>query len=150
MQGSNPLEGSHRRPLDFCPICLRKLQIAIGFNIAEIQDLSELDGGGSESNIQTRGGLCISSKTYNLHISCGLCQVVYFRAVQGPDPPNAKSAKDFSHGHGGEHVGGAVPLHTSTHTQLDDVELGGEETERGEQSEQRIENEVALSEDRKV
>ncbi|XP_075034162.1 archaemetzincin-2 isoform X1 [Mixophyes fleayi] len=35
MQGSNHLEESDRRPLDLCPICLRKLQSAIGFNIAE-------------------------------------------------------------------------------------------------------------------
>ncbi|XP_055017134.1 archaemetzincin-2 isoform X2 [Boleophthalmus pectinirostris] len=35
MQGSNHLEESDRRPLDFCPICLRKLQAAIGFNIAD-------------------------------------------------------------------------------------------------------------------
>lgn len=35
MQGSNHLEESDRRPLDFCPVCLRKLQTAIGFKIAE-------------------------------------------------------------------------------------------------------------------
>ncbi|KAI3365596.1 hypothetical protein L3Q82_010677 [Scortum barcoo] len=35
MQGSNHLEESDRRPLDFCPICLRKLQFAIGFNLGE-------------------------------------------------------------------------------------------------------------------
>ncbi|XP_044035713.1 archaemetzincin-2 isoform X1 [Siniperca chuatsi] len=35
MQGSNHLEESDRRPLDFCPICLRKLQVAIDFKIAE-------------------------------------------------------------------------------------------------------------------
>ncbi|KYO30952.1 archaemetzincin-2 [Alligator mississippiensis] len=35
MQGSNHLEESDRRPLDLCPICLRKLQSAIRFNIAE-------------------------------------------------------------------------------------------------------------------
>ncbi|KAG8009068.1 Archaemetzincin-2 [Nibea albiflora] len=34
-KGSNHLEESDRRPLDFCPICLRKLQVAIGFKIAE-------------------------------------------------------------------------------------------------------------------
>lgn len=34
MQGSNHLEESDRRPLDMCPICLRKLQVAIGFKIA--------------------------------------------------------------------------------------------------------------------
>ncbi|XP_070707779.1 archaemetzincin-2 [Pempheris klunzingeri] len=35
MQGSNHLEESDHRPLDFCPICLRKLQVAVGFKIAE-------------------------------------------------------------------------------------------------------------------
>ncbi|GAB1297004.1 Archaemetzincin-2 [Apodemus speciosus] len=35
MQGSNHLEESDRRPLNVCPICLRKLQSAIGFNIVE-------------------------------------------------------------------------------------------------------------------
>uniref|UniRef100_A0A8D0H115 Uncharacterized protein n=1 Tax=Sphenodon punctatus TaxID=8508 RepID=A0A8D0H115_SPHPU len=35
MQGSNHLEESDRRPLDLCPICLRKLQASIGFNIEE-------------------------------------------------------------------------------------------------------------------
>lgn len=35
MQGSNHLEESDRRPLDFCPICLRKMQSAVGFKIAE-------------------------------------------------------------------------------------------------------------------
>ncbi|XP_061611888.1 arylsulfatase G-like isoform X2 [Phyllopteryx taeniolatus] len=35
MQGSNHLEESDRRPLDLCPICLRKLQVSVGFNIAE-------------------------------------------------------------------------------------------------------------------
>ncbi|KAM9837760.1 archaemetzincin-2 isoform 1-T4 [Aulostomus maculatus] len=35
MQGSNHLEESDRRPLDFCPICLRKLHASIGFKIAD-------------------------------------------------------------------------------------------------------------------
>nr|XP_043869961.1 archaemetzincin-2 [Solea senegalensis]XP_043869962.1 archaemetzincin-2 [Solea senegalensis]XP_043869963.1 archaemetzincin-2 [Solea senegalensis] len=35
MQGSNHLEESDRRPLDFCPVCLRKLQVSVGFNIAQ-------------------------------------------------------------------------------------------------------------------
>lgn len=35
MQGSNHLEESDRRPLNLCPICLRKLQCAVGFNIVE-------------------------------------------------------------------------------------------------------------------
>uniref|UniRef100_A0A8D0BZD0 Archaemetzincin-2 n=1 Tax=Salvator merianae TaxID=96440 RepID=A0A8D0BZD0_SALMN len=33
MQGSNHLEEADRRPLDLCPICLRKLQSVLGFNI---------------------------------------------------------------------------------------------------------------------
>ncbi|KAI5929089.1 Archaemetzincin-2 [Manis javanica] len=35
MQGSNHLEEADRRPLNLCPICLRKLQCAVGFNIIE-------------------------------------------------------------------------------------------------------------------
>ncbi|KAK2884953.1 archaemetzincin-2 [Channa argus] len=35
MQGSNHLEESDRRPLDFCPICLRKLQVSINFKMAD-------------------------------------------------------------------------------------------------------------------
>lgn len=35
MQGSNHLEESDRRTLDFCPICLRKLQVSVRFKIAE-------------------------------------------------------------------------------------------------------------------
>ncbi|XP_023418859.1 archaemetzincin-2 isoform X2 [Cavia porcellus] len=35
MQGSNHLEEADRRPLNLCPICLRKLQCAIGFSIVE-------------------------------------------------------------------------------------------------------------------
>lgn len=35
MQGSNHLEEADRRPLNLCPICLRKLQCAIGFKIVE-------------------------------------------------------------------------------------------------------------------
>ncbi|PNJ50909.1 AMZ2 isoform 6 [Pongo abelii] len=35
MQGSNHLEEADRRPLNLCPICLRKLQCAIGFSTVE-------------------------------------------------------------------------------------------------------------------
>ncbi|XP_067914363.1 archaemetzincin-2 isoform X2 [Heterodontus francisci] len=35
MQGSNHLAESDRRPIDLCPICLRKLQCAINFDIKE-------------------------------------------------------------------------------------------------------------------
>lgn len=41
MQGSNHLEESDRRPLDFCPICLRKTQSAVGFKIAERYKVQE-------------------------------------------------------------------------------------------------------------
>ncbi|EDL34357.1 mCG19632, isoform CRA_b [Mus musculus] len=41
MQGSNHLEESDRRPLNVCPICLRKLQSAIGFNIVERYRMNE-------------------------------------------------------------------------------------------------------------
>ncbi|XP_072098710.1 archaemetzincin-2 isoform X1 [Mobula birostris] len=35
MQGSNHLDESDRRPIDLCPICLRKLQCAVNFDIKE-------------------------------------------------------------------------------------------------------------------
>uniref|UniRef100_A0A8C5G9J6 Archaemetzincin-2 n=1 Tax=Gouania willdenowi TaxID=441366 RepID=A0A8C5G9J6_GOUWI len=35
MQGSNHLEESDRRPLDLCPICLHKLHVSLGFDIAD-------------------------------------------------------------------------------------------------------------------
>uniref|UniRef100_A0A8C6G209 Archaemetzincin-2 n=1 Tax=Moschus moschiferus TaxID=68415 RepID=A0A8C6G209_MOSMO len=35
MQGSNHLEEADRRPLDLCPICLRKLQSAVGFGLRD-------------------------------------------------------------------------------------------------------------------
>ncbi|XP_048466640.1 archaemetzincin-2 [Rhincodon typus] len=35
MQGSNHLEESDRRPIDLCPICLRKLQYTINFDVKE-------------------------------------------------------------------------------------------------------------------
>nr|XP_045015628.1 archaemetzincin-2 isoform X3 [Jaculus jaculus] len=35
MQGSNHLEEADRRPLNLCPICLRKLQCALGFDVVE-------------------------------------------------------------------------------------------------------------------
>lgn len=35
MQGSNHLEEADRRPLDLCPICLRKLQSAVGFRLRD-------------------------------------------------------------------------------------------------------------------
>lgn len=35
MQGSNHLEEADRRPLDLCPVCLRKLQSAVGFRLRD-------------------------------------------------------------------------------------------------------------------
>jgi archaemetzincin len=35
MNGSNHLVESDRRPLHLCPVCLRKLQWSIGFDVAE-------------------------------------------------------------------------------------------------------------------
>ncbi|XP_026936275.1 archaemetzincin-2 isoform X3 [Sagmatias obliquidens] len=35
MQGSNHLEEADQRPLDLCPICLRKLQSAVGFHLKD-------------------------------------------------------------------------------------------------------------------
>ena len=42
MQGSNHLEEADQRPLDLCPICLRKLQSAIGFHL---KDRYKVSGG---------------------------------------------------------------------------------------------------------
>ncbi|XP_073167790.1 archaemetzincin-2 isoform X2 [Lepidochelys kempii] len=47
MQGSNHLEESDRRPLDLCPICLRKLQSAVGFHIVERYQILYMDDIGS-------------------------------------------------------------------------------------------------------
>ncbi|XP_034050518.1 archaemetzincin-2 [Thalassophryne amazonica] len=35
MQGSNHLDESDRRPLNLCPICLRKLQLSVSFKLAD-------------------------------------------------------------------------------------------------------------------
>jgi archaemetzincin len=35
MNGSNHLRESDARPLSLCPVCLRKLQFGIGFDVAE-------------------------------------------------------------------------------------------------------------------
>ena len=35
MNGSNHLAESDRRPLHLCPVCLRKLQWSIGFDVLE-------------------------------------------------------------------------------------------------------------------
>ncbi|XP_053231350.1 archaemetzincin-2 isoform X3 [Podarcis raffonei] len=57
MQGSNHLEESDRRPLDLCPICLRKLQSALGFNILErykaLQKWMEEEATGTEEGLSS-------------------------------------------------------------------------------------------------
>nr|XP_006110625.1 archaemetzincin-2 isoform X1 [Pelodiscus sinensis] len=56
MQGSNHLEESDRRPLDLCPICLRKLQSAIGFHLVEryqaLLEWMDEDGNGMEAELR--------------------------------------------------------------------------------------------------
>ncbi|XP_043941049.1 archaemetzincin-2 [Protopterus annectens] len=58
MQGSNHLEESDRRPFDLCPICLRKLQCAAGFNLAERYKalLSWIDKSSFSSDLHTVSG----------------------------------------------------------------------------------------------
>lgn len=69
MQGSNHLEESDRRPLDFCPICLRKIQTAIGFKIAERYQalLHWMEEDPSQASCQP--DLCISKPTEAFHTS---------------------------------------------------------------------------------
>ncbi|KAK9407068.1 archaemetzincin-2 [Crotalus adamanteus] len=63
MQGSNHLEESDRRPLDLCPICLRKLQSVLGFSILErykaLQRWIEDKASGTDEghSSEARGGL---------------------------------------------------------------------------------------------
>ena len=35
MNGSNHLQESDRRPLHLCPVCLRKLQFTVGFDVVK-------------------------------------------------------------------------------------------------------------------
>jgi archaemetzincin len=35
MNGSNHLQESDRRPLHLCPVCLRKLQFSVGFDVVK-------------------------------------------------------------------------------------------------------------------
>ncbi|XP_030629417.1 archaemetzincin-2 [Chanos chanos] len=51
MQGSNHLEESDRRPPDLCPVCLRKLQTAVGFKISDRYEalLGWIEDGGRSS-----------------------------------------------------------------------------------------------------
>ncbi|KAM3592109.1 uncharacterized protein V6R79_012702 [Siganus canaliculatus] len=62
MQGSNHLDESDRRPLDFCPICLRKMQVAAGFRIADRYKalLQWIEGGESETSISETASSCQS------------------------------------------------------------------------------------------
>ncbi|XP_059128013.1 archaemetzincin-2 isoform X2 [Peromyscus eremicus] len=55
MQGSNHLEESDRRPLNLCPICLRKLQVALGFSVVERYKalLTWIDEGSKDSSRAT-------------------------------------------------------------------------------------------------
>src|SRR5262245_9408549 len=44
MNGSNHLQESDRRPLHLCPVCLRKLQFSVGFDVVKrYQDLARFD-----------------------------------------------------------------------------------------------------------
>jgi archaemetzincin len=44
MNGSNHLQESDRRPLHLCPVCLRKLQFGVGFDVVKrYQDLAQFD-----------------------------------------------------------------------------------------------------------
>ncbi|XP_061471601.1 archaemetzincin-2 isoform X3 [Rhineura floridana] len=61
MQGSNHLEESDQRPLDLCPICLRKLQSALGFSIAErykaLQRWMEEEATGTEEGLSNEASM---------------------------------------------------------------------------------------------
>jgi archaemetzincin len=35
MNGSNHLDESDRRPMHLCPVCLRKLQFSVGFDVVQ-------------------------------------------------------------------------------------------------------------------
>ena len=44
MNGSNHLQESDRRPSHLCPVCLRKLQFGVGFDVVKrYQDLAQFD-----------------------------------------------------------------------------------------------------------
>ncbi len=44
MNGSNHLQESDRRPLHLCPVCLRKLQFSVGFDVVNrYRDLARFD-----------------------------------------------------------------------------------------------------------
>jgi archaemetzincin len=45
MNGSNHLQESDRRPLHLCPVCLRKLQFSVGFDVVKrYEALAQFDG----------------------------------------------------------------------------------------------------------
>ena len=52
MNGSNSLEESDSQPLELCPVCLRKLQWNVGFDVAErfrgLRDFHKVSGLESE------------------------------------------------------------------------------------------------------
>jgi archaemetzincin len=54
MNGSNHLAESDRRPLHLCPVCLRKLQWSIGFDVTErykgLEQVSRADGFANEAD----------------------------------------------------------------------------------------------------
>ncbi|XP_007421676.2 archaemetzincin-2 isoform X1 [Python bivittatus] len=80
MQGSNHLEESDRRPLDLCPVCLRKLQSVLGFSILErykaLQRWIEDETNGTEEghSSKARGGLPkpveAFTESYELLVKC--------------------------------------------------------------------------------
>ncbi|OCT63148.1 archaemetzincin-2 isoform X2 [Xenopus laevis] len=63
MQGSNHLEEADRRPLHLCAICLRKLQNALGFSIAERYKalLQWIEAGEDDAE---RGGACSQTQLH--------------------------------------------------------------------------------------
>ena len=58
MNGSNHLAESDRRPLHLCPVCLRKLQSSIGFDVVEryreLEHVTRADGFNDEADWVTR------------------------------------------------------------------------------------------------
>lgn len=52
MQGALSLEEALRRPLDLCPICLRKLQHVLGFKLIDRYKVSGSEGGPPGQGLQ--------------------------------------------------------------------------------------------------
>jgi archaemetzincin len=65
MNGSNHLAESDRRPLHLCPVCLRKLQWSIGFNVLEryraLENVCRADGFADEADWFSRRIKTLSS-----------------------------------------------------------------------------------------